>query len=151
SAERGSGQLVAADRSHRPHSQDRWRSVMTWWGRALRRAALEQELDAELRDHLERQIAEGVRSGRPEAEVRREIRLASGSLDQVKEACRDVRVPRLVADLAADLRLAWRLRAGDRWFTTGAVIALALAMGVANTTFIERYANLWRDLPFERP
>jgi putative ABC transport system permease protein len=124
---------------------------MTLWRRLLRRDVLERDLDAELRDHLERQIAEGVRSGRPEAEVRREIRLASGSLDQVKEACRDVRVPRLVADLAADLRLAWRLLARDRWFTTGAVIALALAMGVANTTFIERYANLWRDLPFERP
>ena len=124
---------------------------MAWWGRALRRDALERALDAELRDHLERQIAEGVGSGRPEAEVRREIRLASGGLAQVKEACRDVRVPRLVADLGADLRFAWRILARNGWVTAGAILTLALAMGVANTTFISTYATLWRDFPFDRP
>jgi predicted permease len=124
---------------------------MTLWRRVLKRRTLERELDAELRDHLERQIAEGVRSGRPEAEVRREIRLASGSLDQVKEACRDVRVPRILADLGADLRFAWRTLARNGWVTGGAILTLALAMGVANTTFISTYATLWRDFPFERP
>jgi len=56
-----------------------------------------------------------------------------------------------MADLAADLRFAWRILAKDRWFTAGAVLTLALAMGVANTTFISTYAVLWRDFPFERP
>jgi putative ABC transport system permease protein len=124
---------------------------MTWWGRALRHDALEQELDAELRDHLERQIAEGISAGRSEAAVRREIRLTSGSLDLVKEACRDVRVPRVLADLGADLRFAWRLLTRNGWVTAGAILTLALAMGVANTTFISTYATLWRDFPFERP
>jgi putative ABC transport system permease protein len=124
---------------------------MTWWGRVLRRAALERELDAELRDHIERQVADGVRGGRSEADMRRQIRLTFGGLDQVKEACRDVRRPRVLADLGADLRFAWRTLAKDRWFTAGAVLTLALAMGVANTTFIMTYARLMRDLPFERP
>ncbi|HMJ82925.1 MAG TPA: ADOP family duplicated permease [Vicinamibacterales bacterium] len=56
-----------------------------------------------------------------------------------------------MADLAADLRFAWRILARDRWFTAGAILTLALAMGVANTTFISTYAALWRDFPFERP
>jgi len=56
-----------------------------------------------------------------------------------------------VADLAADLRFAWRILAKDRWFTASAILTLALAMGVANTTFISTYAVLWRDFPFERP
>src|SRR6185436_14229623 len=56
-----------------------------------------------------------------------------------------------VADVAADLRFAWRLLAKDRRFTAGAIFTLALAMGVANTTFIGTYAVLWRDFPFERP
>ena len=30
---------------------------MTWWRRVLRRRALERELDAELRDHIEREVA----------------------------------------------------------------------------------------------
>jgi putative ABC transport system permease protein len=124
---------------------------VTWWRRAFRQRALEREVDAELRDHLAREIAAGVRAGQAEADVRRQIRLTSGGLDQVKEACRDVRRPRALADLGGDLRFAWRMLAKDRWFTAGAVLILALAMGVANTTFIETYANLWRDLPFERP
>ncbi|PYR17679.1 MAG: permease, partial [Acidobacteria bacterium] len=80
-----------------------------------------------------------------------QIRLTSGGLDQVKEVCRDVRRPPALADLGADLRFASRVLAKDRWFTAGAVLTLALAMGVANTTFIMTYATLMRDLPFERP
>src|SRR5262245_3149540 len=56
-----------------------------------------------------------------------------------------------LADLRADVRFAWRILAKDRWFTAGAILTLALAMGVANTTFIGTYAVLWRDFPFERP
>ena len=124
---------------------------MTWWRRMFRRSALERELDAELRDHIEREVADGVRAGRLEAEVRREIRLRSGGLDQIKEECRDVRRPAALADLGSDLRFAWRTLARDRWFTAGAILTLGMAMGVANTTFIGTYATLWRDFPFERP
>ena len=119
--------------------------------RLFRRRALERELDAELRDHLERELADGARSGQSEADVRRQMRLTSGGPDQIKEACRDVRRPRILANLGADLRFAWRTLAKDRWFTAGAILTLALAMGVANTTFITTYATLLRDLPFERP
>ena len=124
---------------------------MTWWRRVLRRRALERELDAELRDHIERDVAEGVRAGESEADVRRQIRLTSGGLDQVKEACRDVRRPPALADVWADVRFAWRILARNGWATAGAILTLALAMGVANTTFISTYASLWRDFPFERP
>ena len=40
---------------------------MTLWRRLLRRRALERELDAELRDHIEREMADGVRAGQSEA------------------------------------------------------------------------------------
>jgi putative ABC transport system permease protein len=123
---------------------------MTWWRRVLRQQALERELDAELRDHIEREIADGVRTGDSEADVRRQIRLTSGGLDQVKEVCRDVRRPPALADVWADVRFAWRILARNGWATAGAVLTLALAMGVANTTFIGTYATLWRDFPFER-
>ena len=54
---------------------------MTWWRRLLRQQALERALDAELRDHLEREIADRVRAGESEADVRRHMRLTSGGLD----------------------------------------------------------------------
>ena len=124
---------------------------MTWWRRLLRQHGLERELDADLRDHIEREIAAGLRAGGSEADVRRRIRLTFGGLDQVKEACRDVRRPLALADVAADVRFAWRILARNGWATAGAILTLALAMGVANTTFISTYADLWRDFPFERP
>jgi putative ABC transport system permease protein len=124
---------------------------MTLWRRLLQRDALERDLDAELRDHLARELADRVRGGEAETDVRREIRLRSGGFDQIKEACRDVRVPRAVAEVWADLRFAARLLARNGWVTAGAILTLALAMGVANTTFISTYATLWRDFPFERP
>ena len=124
---------------------------MNVWRRLLRRRALERELDAELRDHIEREVADGVRAGNSEADVRRQIRLTSGGLDQVKEECRDVRRRPALADLGGDVRFAWRTLAKDRWFTAGAILTLALAMGVANTTLISTYAVLARDFPFERP
>jgi predicted permease len=124
---------------------------MIWWRRLLRQQRLERELDAELRDHIAREIADGVRAGESEGGVRRQIRLTSGGLDQVKEACRDVRRPPALADLGADVRFAWRILARNGWATAGAILTLALAMGVTNTTFISTYADLWRDFPFERP
>jgi predicted permease len=124
---------------------------MSWFHRVLRRRQLERELDAELRDHLEREVADGIRVGQSEEETRRQVRLTSGGLDQVKEACRDVRHPRALADLAADFRFAWRTLSKDRWFTAGAILTLALAMGVADTTVISTYAARERDFPFERP
>jgi hypothetical protein len=62
---------------------------MTWWRRVLRRSALEREVDAELRDHIGRHVADGGRGDRSEAEVRRRVRVTFGGLDQAKEACRD--------------------------------------------------------------
>src|SRR4029453_8701494 len=99
---------------------------MTWWRRVLRRRTLERELDAELRDHIERQVAAGVRAGEAETDLRRRIRLTSGGLDQVKEACRDVRRPPALADVAADVRFAWRILAKDRGFTAAPTLTLPL-------------------------
>jgi predicted permease len=50
-----------------------------------------------------------------------------------------------------DLRFAVRLLIKDRWFTTVAVIALALGIGVNATVFTFVNAVLIRGLPFEDP
>ena len=36
---------------------------MIWWTRLRRRGRVEDDLDAELRDHVERQVADHVRAG----------------------------------------------------------------------------------------
>ena len=64
---------------------------MTWWSRVLSRGRLESQLDAELRDHFDRLVADFIERGYAEAEARRLARLEFGGMDQVKEACRDTR------------------------------------------------------------
>ena len=64
---------------------------MNWWTRLTRRDQLERQLDAELRDHFERLVADYVRDGLAEPDARRKARLEFGGIDQVKEWCRDAR------------------------------------------------------------
>src|SRR6185312_16072660 len=54
----------------------------------FRGAAVDRELDEELRYHLDQQIEEHIARGLSPARARREALLAMGGLDQRKEECR---------------------------------------------------------------
>jgi hypothetical protein len=86
---------------------------MTLWHPLLRRRAVECELDAELRDHIEREVVDGIRAGESEADVRRQMRLTSGGLDQVKEACRRLLVQRRSEDARVEAGGCGRIRHDD--------------------------------------
>src|SRR5260370_19703222 len=81
---------------------------MTWWHRLWRRAQLEDQLEKELRFHLDQHTADLIARGHHPAEADRLARLALGGPDQVKEGCRDARGTRWLEDLSQDLRYALR-------------------------------------------
>ena len=63
-----SRELAPPDRSDRLHPEvGRRRGAMSWWARLIRRRRVEAQLDAELRDHVERQVADYVRAGHERA------------------------------------------------------------------------------------
>src|SRR5437667_9507391 len=62
----------------------RLRSLFRW-------AQADQELDDELRDHLERKTEEYVAQGTVPEEARRRARLELGGVRKVKEECGDAR------------------------------------------------------------
>ena len=100
---------------------------MNWWRRLRRRGQAEDDLDRELRDHVERQVADHVRAGMPPREARRRARVEFGGLDQIKELCRDARGTRWIEETWQDVRFAVRLLAKDRWAAAGAVLTLGSA------------------------
>ena len=123
---------------------------MSWWRRLRRRDRLEGELDRELRDHVERQVAEHVRAGMSEREARRRARLDFGGLDQIKELCRDARGTRWIDDLGRDLRYALQRQFTGRrsGVSVFAVAALALGIGAGTAMFSVLDAVVLQPLPF---
>ena len=74
----------------------------------FRRTRLEDELDAELQDHLAHQTDEYRQQGVDGAEAHRRARADFGQLDVVKDDCRQAWGLRLFDDLRSDLRFAVR-------------------------------------------
>jgi len=124
---------------------------MTWLGRLLRRNRVERQLDAELRDHLERLTNDYRRSGLSEQEARRRARLEFGGLEQVKEECRDVRGTRWLDEIGQDLRYGLRLLRQSPAFTLVAVASLALGIGANSAIFALVDDVLLKSLPVREP
>jgi putative ABC transport system permease protein len=122
-----------------------------WWRRLLSRDLLERQLDAELREHLERQVADYVHEGMGEDEARRRAQVEFGGLDQVKEDCRDARGTRWVEELVRDVRQAGRVLGRQRRFTAAATLAVALGIGTNLTFFSLVHAVLLQTLPYREP
>ena len=124
---------------------------MSWWSRLRNRGRMEDELNRELRDHVERQAAEHIRAGLSEREARRRARLELGGVEQIKEMCRDARGVRWIEETWQDLRFAVRLLIKERWFAAAAVLALGLGIGLTSTGFTVYNAMLLRGLPVDDP
>ena len=70
---------------------------MRWLVRLFRRAALEQELDRELRFHVETRTEELIGTGLNAIEARRRALAEFGGVEPIKEEARDARGTRWVA------------------------------------------------------
>jgi putative ABC transport system permease protein len=109
---------------------------------------MEEELEKELRFHLDQYTADLIAQGLDPEEARRRARLALGGPEQVKEQCRDARGTRWLEDLLQDLRYGMRMLLGKPGFALIAVITLAAGIAANTTIFSLADATILRPFNF---
>src|SRR5207237_1755156 len=122
----------------------RLRSLFRW-------AQADQELDDELREHLERKTEEYVGQGMTQEEAQRRARLDLGGIEQSKEKCRDARRVNWIQDFVQDLRFGFRMLRKSPGFTVLAALCLALGTGVNTSVFALLDFTMLRPLPVPEP
>ena len=118
--------------------------------RALfRRKLLEDDLDAELKFHLDQLTEKHVQAGLAPAEASRLARIELGGLEQVKEECRQSWGLGWIDTLLRDSRYAFARM--SRYPRSAVVIGTSLALGITANTFMFSVFNASRNpTHFER-
>ena len=119
-----------------------------WLRSLLGRPVIEDELDDEVRFHLEQQRLLYEQQGFTREEAGRLARLDFGSIDSAKEMHRDGRGTRSLEDLLADIRYSVRSLWRDRALAVAGILTLALGIGATTAVFSAVNAVMLRELPF---
>jgi len=134
---------------------ERWLVTIPLKLRSLfRRRQLDQELDDEVRYHLEQKVDAYVAGGMTPEEARLAALRAFGGVEYRKEELRDRRRVwglTLVEDLLADVRYAARTAIRTPGFTLVAILSLAIGIGANTAMFslVDRF--VLKTIPIEDP
>ena len=127
------------------------RQVRSWLKWITKPQTLENEMEAEVRFHIESYAADLARQGAPEREAMRRARIEFGGIESHKDAMRASLGMRLWSELNADVRYGMRMLRRSPGFTTIAVASLALGIGANTAVFTLAKAALLDRLSVPHP
>lgn len=116
--------------------------VRLWLRAILGRRRLEREMQAEMREHLDRATARLVAGGLSPEDARLAARREFGNVTMIQEQARDARGARWVDDMAGDLQFALRYFARHKAAVGIIVTVLAVSTG-ANTMIFSVFQGMF--------
>jgi putative ABC transport system permease protein len=128
-----------------------WRNVTGGLRRLFQKESMEHELDEELREFVDANAAEKMRTGVSREQAYREAKMEMGGMEAVKENVREATWESWIEALGSDLRFGFRLLRCNAIFAITAILSLALGIGANTAIFQLIDAVRLRTLPVDNP
>jgi putative ABC transport system permease protein len=122
--------------------------LIAWIEQLRARRRLEQELFAEMQQHLDEAVEELIREGMPREQAVHCSRRQFGNVALIHQQAREVWVWPWIENRAADLSFAFRQMHRDLWYSTIAGSSLALGIGATAIIFSVVYSVLINPYPY---
>jgi predicted permease len=113
----------------------------------LQRKQADRDVQDELREHLQRQVADNVGRGMSEEEACRAALLSLGGIAQIEQQCREVRGGANLENFVHDLRHGFRQLYRNPGYSALAVLCLTLGIGANAAVFSWIEGILLRPYP----